>query len=107
MCAGGVLGEQPDHLVRCILAGLEMLETLEDDTLLSADNTPWRMRIGVHQGPVVAGVIGKKKFAFDLWGDTVNTASRLEATGQPRSINLSTAVYKRAGAPPSSGCGCR
>ena len=95
MCAGGVLGEQPDHLIRCILAGLEMLNTLEDETLLSADKTPWRMRIGVHQGPVVAGVIGKKKFAFDLWGDTVNTASRLEATGQPRSVNLSTAVYKQ------------
>ena len=95
MCAGGVLGEQPDHLVRCALAALEMFNAIEDETLISADKNPWRMRIGLHQGPVVAGVIGKKKFAFDLWGDTVNTASRLEATGQPRSINLSTTVYKQ------------
>ena len=95
MCAGGVLDKQPDHLVRCIMAGLEMHHILETGGLSSADQAPWRMRIGIHQGPVVAGVIGQKKFAFDLWGDTVNTASRLEASGQPRSINLSTAVYKQ------------
>ncbi len=94
MCAGGVLGSQPDHLVACILAGLEMLEALEVEQLRAPDGTRWRMRIGIHCGPVVAGVIGKSKFAYDLWGDTVNTASRLEATGLPASINLAHEVYE-------------
>ncbi|MBM4398268.1 MAG: cyclic nucleotide-binding domain-containing protein, partial [Deltaproteobacteria bacterium] len=94
MAAGGVLEDQPDHLLRSILAGLEMMHAIEDEGLGAADGTPWRVRIGVHPGPVVAGVIGQKKFAFDLWGDTVNTASRLEAQGHPRTINLATKVYK-------------
>jgi class 3 adenylate cyclase/CRP-like cAMP-binding protein len=94
MAAGGVLEEQPDHLIRTLLAGLEMLKAVEEEGLTSADGAPWRVRIGLHPGPVVAGVIGQRKFAFDLWGDTVNTASRLEAGGQPRSINMATPVFK-------------
>ncbi|GMV41350.1 MAG: hypothetical protein AMXMBFR64_30660 [Myxococcales bacterium] len=95
MCAGGVLGRQPDHLVRSVLAGLEMLHALESADLRSVDGTPWRMRIGIHTGPVVAGIIGRKKFTYDLWGDTVNTASRLESTALPNSINVATSVYKQ------------
>jgi class 3 adenylate cyclase/CRP-like cAMP-binding protein/SAM-dependent methyltransferase len=95
MCAGGVIGERPDHLLACLLAGLEMLRVVEAENLLAADGSRWRMRIGVHTGPVVAGVIGQKKFAFDLWGDTVNTASRLESAAEPGSINVQTAVYER------------
>jgi class 3 adenylate cyclase/CRP-like cAMP-binding protein len=94
MCAGGVLASQPDHLLRTVLAGLEMQKALEDEGLAAADGSPWRMRVGIHAGPVVAGVIGQKKFAYDLWGDTVNTASRLEAAGHPRTINLATRTYR-------------
>jgi class 3 adenylate cyclase len=71
MCAGGVIGRQPDHLLRCVAAGLEMFHVLDHEGLTSADGEPWRMRVGVHPGPVVAGVIGRKKFAYDLWGDVV------------------------------------
>ena len=95
MCAGVDVPGRPHHQLRCILAGLEMLHVLESEDLRDADDSPWRMRIGIHTGPVVAGVIGRVKFAYDLWGDTVNTASRLESSGQPRSINVSTTMYKR------------
>jgi class 3 adenylate cyclase len=54
-----------------------------------------RMRFGIHTGPVVAGVIGKRKFSFDLWGDTVNTASRMESTARPGAIQVTQQVYER------------
>lgn len=47
------------------------------------------MRIGVHTGPVVAGIVGVKKFQYDIWGDTVNTASRMESSGEPGKVNIS------------------
>ncbi len=53
---------------------------------------PWRVRIGIHTGPVVAGVIGTSKFVYDLWGDAVNVASRLEATSLPDRIQVSEPV---------------
>ena len=95
MCAAGVLDEQANHLLRCVLAGLELQHILEKTGLCSADGSRWRMRVGIHAGPVVAGVIGKQKFAYDLWGDTVNTASRLEAAGRPRSLNVTTPTFKQ------------
>jgi class 3 adenylate cyclase len=58
------------------------------------------MRAGIHTGPVVAGVVGERKFQYDLWGDTVNTASRLETAGEPGLVNISGATYARlAGTP--------
>ena len=51
------------------------------------------MRVGVHTGPAVAGVIGKEKFAYDIWGDTVNLASRMESSGEPGKVNISEDTY--------------
>jgi class 3 adenylate cyclase len=56
----------------------------------------WRIRIGMHVGPLVAGVIGKQKFSYDVWGSTVNFASRMESSGAPGRINVSTAFHQRA-----------
>ena len=54
----------------------------------------WELRIGIHSGSVMAGVVGEKKFAYDVWGDTVNTASRMESSGEAGKVNISEATYE-------------
>jgi class 3 adenylate cyclase len=92
MAAAGLPEVRPDHAEVMAELALRMLETLEG--LNQATKIRFRARIGVHTGPVVAGVIGMNKFIYDVWGDTVNVASRLEACSLPGRIQVSDEMQR-------------
>ncbi len=87
MLAGGVPIERDDHAVAVCNAAFEMIDTLAE--MRERTGSAVNMRIGVHSGLVIAGVIGVRKFTYDLWGDTVNVASRMESAGQPGRVPVS------------------
>lgn len=96
MAAGGLPKPSVNSVKKTIFAGLEMQafivkRKLEND----AQNKPaFEMRVGIHLGPIVAGIVGVKKFQYDIWGDTVNTASRMESNGKVGKVNISQDVYE-------------
>ena len=94
MFVSGMPDRRPSHPVDAVLAALEMVETVRAMARPN-DGIEWQMRVGLHTGPVIAGVVGIHKFAFDVWGDSVNFSSRMESSGAPNRVNLSERTYSR------------
>ncbi len=93
MLAGGVPLARADNLEATAAMALDILKEISD--FATQSGLPIQVRIGIHTGSVVAGVIGEKKFIYDLWGDTVNIASRMESSGEPGRIQVSEEAYQR------------
>lgn len=91
LAASGLPIEVPDHAIRCVRAAKKMIVFLNNRNKTNA--IKWEVRIGIHSGPISAGVVGKKKFAYDIFGDTINTAARIESAGEAGRINLSAYTY--------------
>jgi len=92
MVAAGVPIPRPDHARALALMALDMLATMRSDEGVA--HLGHELRVGINSGPVVAGVIGRKRFLYDLWGDAVNTASRMESHGTPGRIQITRATYE-------------
>ncbi|MFN8182579.1 MAG: adenylate/guanylate cyclase domain-containing protein [Bacteroidia bacterium] len=95
MAAGGLPTPNSTHAADVVRAALEMRDFIAagKSKKLSAGHPYFEVRIGVHTGPVVAGIVGVKKFQYDIWGDTVNTASRMESCGEAGKVNVSSTTY--------------
>ncbi|HEY9748308.1 MAG TPA: adenylate/guanylate cyclase domain-containing protein [Allocoleopsis sp.] len=96
MCIGGVPVPNHTHAIDTVLAAIEIqvFMHLRKAHKLKKNQPFWDLRIGIHSGPLLAGVVGQKRFAYDVWGDTVNTASRMESSGVPGRINVSESTFE-------------
>ncbi len=96
MCAGGIPEPQEGHCFASVQAGLDMLAFIAaaNERQAGTGMPVWQARVGIHTGEVVAGVVGERKFAYDIWGDTVNTASRIQSNGQEGQVNVSAPIYE-------------
>ena len=98
MCASGLPTPNSNHAECIVKAAMEIQEWMTSPLHSSPSGEGkgerWQLRIGIHTGPVTAGVVGDKKFAYDIWGDTVNTASRMESSGEAGKINISGSTYE-------------
>jgi class 3 adenylate cyclase len=86
MAAAGLPDPRPDHAQAALALGRAMILEMKNSTQIEP---ALQLRVGIHTGPVVAGVIGRKRFVYDIWGHTVNVASRLESLGLPDRIQIS------------------
>ncbi|MBR9920026.1 MAG: tetratricopeptide repeat protein [Bacteroidetes bacterium] len=97
MCAAGLPKPDSRHASRIVKVAQDIRAFMKDyrDAREAAGKPFFEVRIGIHSGPAVAGIVGTKKFAYDIWGDTINTASRMESSGTPGNINISEATYQK------------
>ncbi len=95
MCAGGIPVSNSSHAADVVAAGLEIQSFMENyrRQKKSEGKEGFEARVGIHTGPVVAGIVGSKKFAYDIWGDTVNTAARMESSGEVGKVNISQSTF--------------
>ncbi len=96
MCAGGLPVVNTTHATDVVKAAMEIRDFMTQRNTLpdpSGQNPGFEIRIGIHTGPVVAGIVGTKKFAYDIWGDTVNIAARMESSGEAGKINISSSTF--------------
>ena len=91
LAVAGLHKSDTQHAIKCVSAGKSMIHYLLDRNENSA--IKWRLRVGVHSGPITAGVVGKKKFSFDVFGDTVNIAARIESSSEANKISVSAYTY--------------
>lgn len=97
MAAGGLTNQNPAHPIDVCLAAIDIMDFVKQVNIVRRDITGgsfWQMRIGIHTGPVIAGIIGRTRFAYDIWGDAVNVASRMESASEPGRINISAATHE-------------
>jgi class 3 adenylate cyclase len=96
MCAGGLPQDDENHAVNAVKAAFDMHEFVTEfsRTKIIQDLPGFEIRIGIHSGSVVSGVVGSKKFVYDIWGNTVNLAAQMEQCGEPGKINISGDTYE-------------
>lgn len=91
MCAAGLPERNPSHPVDAVMAAMEIVQAVTE----RGNRNNWSIRVGIHTGHVIAGMVGTQKFAYDIWGESVNYASRVESSGEPNRIALSAQTYGR------------
>ena len=96
MCAGGIPTKYKDNAIEVLKAALDIRDFMEQykTKRINQKKPFFEVRIGIHTGQVVAGIVGTRKYAYDIWGDTVNVASRMESSGESGKVNISGDTYK-------------